>query len=219
MIELPILNSEKKYTLNPGKIVALGLNYNDHVKESVSILAGGYKPEVPTEPVIFPKATSSLIGHEEPIVIPAFLKNCSFEEPIRNDYEAELAFIISIDCKNVSEEDAMDYIFGFTCLNDFSQRNIQTGDKSGWYRGKSLDTFCPVGPLVVRTSDIDDPQNLNIECRLNGKVVQSGNTKPDDIFYQTNSFNTLIMVYPERGRYYKYRNTKRCGPGKRWRCC
>jgi len=70
----------------------------------------------------------------------------------------------------------MDYILGFTCLNDVSQRNLQTGDKSGWYRGKSLDTYCPVGPVLVKTADIGDPQNLNIQCRLNGKVVQSGNT-------------------------------------------
>lgn len=175
MIELPILNSDQKYRLNPGKIVALGLNYSEHVKESVSILAGGYKPEVPSEPVIFPKATSSIIADGEKIVIPSFLNGYEFEEP-RTDYEAEMAFIISKTCRNVSEEDAMDYILGFTCLNDVSQRNLQTGDKSGWYRGKSLDTYCPIGPVLVRTEDIGDPQNLKVECRLNGKTVQSGNT-------------------------------------------
>ncbi len=176
MIKLPVLNTKDEYIVNPGKIVALGLNYRDHVKESVSILAGGYKPEEPTEPVIFPKAVSSLAGPGEPIVIPAFLKDYSFDSPERNDYEAELAFFISKDCRNVSEAEAMDYIFGFTCLNDVSQRNLQTGDKSGWYRGKSLDTFCPVGPVVVLSKDIGDPQNLNIKCRLNGNVVQNGNT-------------------------------------------
>ena len=67
-------------------------------------------------------------------------------------------------------------IFGFLCLNDVSYRNIQTGDKSGWFRGKSFDTFCPVGPQIVRTADIEDPQNLEILCRLNGKVVQHSNT-------------------------------------------
>ncbi|MDC7226111.1 MAG: fumarylacetoacetate hydrolase family protein [Spirochaetales bacterium] len=175
MIELPILNSEEKYKLKPGKIVALGLNYSEHVKESVSILAGGYKPETPTEPVIFPKASSSLIGPEENIIIPAFIDNYDFEEP-RTDYEAELAFIISKDCRNVQEEDAIDYIYGFTCLNDVSQRNLQTGDKAGWFRGKSLDTYCPVGPVIVRTEDIGNPDNLDIVCRLNGQTVQSGNT-------------------------------------------
>lgn len=180
MIKLPILNSDEKYTLNPGKIVALGLNYNDHVKESVSILTAGDKPETPTEPVIFSKAASSLIGPEQNIVLPAFVDDYNFDNP-RTDYEAELAFIISKDCRNVSEDDAMDYILGFTCLNDVSQRNLQTGDKSGWFRGKSLDTFCPVGPVIVTPADIGDPQKLKIECRLNGGVVQSGNTS-DMIF-------------------------------------
>ncbi|HAK46454.1 MAG TPA: hypothetical protein DCO79_11120 [Spirochaeta sp.] len=175
MIELPILNSEEKYTLNPRKIVALGLNYKEHVEESVSVLASGFKPEIPGEPVIFPKAVSSLIAAEQNIIIPSFVDDYNFEEP-RTDYEAELAFIISKNCRNAAEADAMDYILGFTCLNDVSQRNLQTGDKSGWYRGKSLDTYCPVGPVLVKTADIGDPQNLNIQCRLNGKVVQSGNT-------------------------------------------
>ena len=176
MVKLKIADTNEIYNLKPGKIVALGLNYNDHVKESVSILTAGHKPEAPPEPVIFPKAVSSLVGHEENIVIPEFIKNYDFKEPARTDYEAELAFVISKKCRNVSEEDAMDYILGFTCLNDVSQRNLQTGDKSGWYRGKSLDTFCPVGPVLVKTSDIPDPQNLDLECRLNGKTVQKGNT-------------------------------------------
>ena len=176
MIELPILNSDEKYSVKPGKIVALGLNYSEHVKESLSILASGRKPEDPTEPVIFPKATSSIIGHEDKIIIPSFIDDYEFDEP-RTDYEAELAFFISKDCRNISEDQAMDYIYGFTCLNDVSQRNIQNGDKSGWFRGKSLDTFCPVGPVFVKTADIGDPQKLDIQCRLNGQVVQSSNTE------------------------------------------
>lgn len=176
MVELKIINTDKKYILNPGKIVALGLNYSEHVKESVSILASGAKAEAPLEPVIFPKATSSLIGPEEDIVIPAFIKEYDFDAPLRTDYEAELAFVIGRRCRNITEDEAMDYILGYTCLNDVSQRNLQTGDKSGWFRGKSLDTFCPVGPVLVRPQDIGDPQNLNIECRLNGKTVQNGNT-------------------------------------------
>jgi 2-keto-4-pentenoate hydratase/2-oxohepta-3-ene-1,7-dioic acid hydratase in catechol pathway len=176
MINLPILNTNSIYNLRPGKIVALGLNYDDHLKESPSILAGGFKPEVPAEPVIFPKATSSLIASGESIIILEFIMSCKFDAPLRTDYEAELAFIIKKDCRNVSEDDAMDFVLGFTCLNDVSQRNIQTGDKSGWYRGKSFDTFCPVGPVLVRTEDLGDPQNLDIECRLNGKIVQKGNT-------------------------------------------
>ncbi|MDC7127404.1 MAG: fumarylacetoacetate hydrolase family protein [Spirochaetales bacterium] len=177
MITLPIKNTDRTYDLRPGKIVALGLNYREHVKESVSVLAGGHKPEAPQEPVIFPKATSSIIGNGENIIIPDFIKKyATSDKPLRTDHEAELAFIISKDCRNVSEDQAMDYIFGFTCLNDVSQRNLQTGDRSGWFRGKSLDTFCPVGPTIVLTEDIGDPQNLDIKCRVNGKIVQSGNT-------------------------------------------
>ena len=176
MIELPVRNSDEVYIVKPRKIVALGLNYSDHVKESLSVLASGKKPEDPSEPVIFPKATSSIIGHNENIVIPAFIEGYKFEEP-RTDYEAELAFFISKDCRNVSPEEAMDYIYGFTCLNDVSQRNLQNGDKSGWFRCKSLDTFCPIGPVLVKTSEVGDPQKLNIECRLNGTVVQSSNTE------------------------------------------
>lgn len=173
---VPILNTDESYDLNPSKIIALGLNYDEHIKESLSLKMKGLTPERPSEPVIFPKAPSSVIGNGENIVLPSFVKNYSFETETRTDYEAELAFIIKEDCRNVGREDAADYIFGYTCLNDVSQRNLQTGDKSGWFRGKSLDTFCPVGPAIVRPEDIPDPQNLDIECRLNGKTVQKGNT-------------------------------------------
>ncbi|MBI9107137.1 MAG: fumarylacetoacetate hydrolase family protein [Spirochaetales bacterium] len=176
MFKLPISGTDEEYRVNPSKIIALGLNYNDHIKESVSVLAGGFKPEQPTEPVIFPKAPSALISHGQEIVIPSFLRDYNFDAPLRTDYEAELAFFIKKDCRNVSAADAMSCVAGFTCLNDVSQRNIQTGDRSGWFRGKSFDTFCPVGPVFVRTEDIGDPQNLEIECRLNGRTVQKSNT-------------------------------------------
>ena len=96
---------------------------------------------------------------------------------MRTDYEAELAFIINQSCKNVPAEQAYEYIYGFTCFNDISQRNLQNSEKAGWFRGKSLDTFGPVGPCIVLAEDIGDAQNLDISCRLNGKVVQNSNTK------------------------------------------
>jgi 2-keto-4-pentenoate hydratase/2-oxohepta-3-ene-1,7-dioic acid hydratase in catechol pathway len=175
-IILPIHNSTATRLVAPSKIVALGLNYRDHIAESVSVRDRGADPEIPSEPVLFGKATNSLIGPGEAIVLPSFVDRYAFEQP-RIDYEAELAFIIGADCKNVSADRALDVIFGFLCLNDVSQRNIQTGDKSGWFRGKSFDTFCPIGPVIVRTEDIGDPQNLEIICRLNGKTVQHSNTK------------------------------------------
>lgn len=176
MIELRVKNSRETCTVNPSKIIALGLNYLDHIAESRSVNVRGLDPDKPVEPILFAKTPNCLIGPGEPIVIPSFLSEYHFDDP-RVDYEAELAFIIGKTCKNVPEAKALDVIYGFTCLNDVSQRNIQSGDKSGWFRGKSFDTFGPVGPVVVLTKEIGDPQALSIECRLNGKTVQSSNTK------------------------------------------
>ena len=176
MIELPIKNSQATYTVAPTKLVALGLNYRAHIAESVSVKVKGFTDEVPSEPLLFPKTTNVLIGPDQPIVIPRFLKEYGFKN-LRTDYEAELALIIGDRCKDVPVEEAAGHIFGYTCMNDVSQRNLQNGDRTGWYRGKSLDTFGPIGPLVVRAEDLPDPQNLNICCHLNGKTVQEGNTR------------------------------------------
>ncbi len=175
-IDLPVKGSERPYRLAPSKIIALGLNYRDHIAESHSVRVKGFDPDIPPEPVLFPKTTNSLIGPGETIVLPALVDDYDFDEP-RIDYEAELAFVIGKECKYVAPEDALDVIQGFLCLNDVSQRNIQTGDRSGWFRGKSFDTFCPVGPVLVPTADIGDPGNLEIACRLNGRTVQQSSTK------------------------------------------
>ena len=176
MIKLRIKGTKEEYAVQPSKIVAIGLNYRDHIAESHSVKVQGFDPEIPAEPILFPKTPNVLIGPGEAIVIPKFLQEYNFDN-LRVDHEAELAFIVKDRCKNVSAERAMDHIFGFTCMNDVSQRNIQTSDKSGWFRGKSLDTFGPIGPEVVLTEDIGDPQALDIQCRLNGKVVQDSNTR------------------------------------------
>jgi 2-keto-4-pentenoate hydratase/2-oxohepta-3-ene-1,7-dioic acid hydratase in catechol pathway len=176
MIKLPIKNSDKKTTINPSKLIALGLNYREHIAESVSVKVQGFTAEVPQEPLLFPKTPNVLIGPDEAVIIPRFLKDYGFET-LRTDYEAELALIISEKCKDVTVDKAMDCIYGYTCMNDISQRNIQNGDRTGWYRGKSLDTFGPIGPCVVLAKELHDPQNLNIRCRLNEKTVQSGNTR------------------------------------------
>ncbi|NOR23465.1 MAG: hypothetical protein GQ542_03590 [Desulforhopalus sp.] len=164
------------YVVNPSKIVALGLNYLEHIKESQSVDVQNFTEEIPTEPILFPKTPNVLIGPGEPIILPAFLGEYGFTN-CRTDHEAELAIIIKDRVKNLSADTAMNHILGFTCFNDISQRNLQKGDKSGWYRGKSLDTFGPIGPVIVTPEDIGDPQNLKIECRLNGQVVQSSNTR------------------------------------------
>jgi 2-keto-4-pentenoate hydratase/2-oxohepta-3-ene-1,7-dioic acid hydratase in catechol pathway len=176
MITLPILNRKDSYTVNPSKIIALGANYRDHIAESHSVKVSGFTDEIPEEPILFPKTPNVLIGLDEPIVIPGFLKDYGFEAP-RVDYEGELAVIIKDRCKDVPVKEALNHILGYTCMNDVSQRNLQTGDRSGWFRGKSLDTFGPIGPRLVLSQDIGDPRNLNIQCRLNGKVVQESNTR------------------------------------------
>jgi 2-keto-4-pentenoate hydratase/2-oxohepta-3-ene-1,7-dioic acid hydratase in catechol pathway len=164
------------YVLHPSKIVALGLNYLDHIKESQSVDVRNFKDEIPTEPVLFPKTPNVLIGPGQAIILPAFVKEYGFAD-CRTDYEAELAIILKDRVKNLSVEQAMDHVLGFTCFNDISQRNLQKGDKAGWYRGKSLDTFGPIGPVIITPEEIGDPQNLDIQCRLNGQVVQSSNTR------------------------------------------
>lgn len=176
MIQLPIKNRDQTTTINPTKIIALGLNYREHIAESVSVKVQGFTGEVPTEPLLFPKTPNVLIGPDEPIIIPRFLKAYEFET-LRTDYEAELALIISEPCKNVPAAEATNFIFGYTCMNDISQRNIQNGDRTGWFRGKSLDTFGPIGPCVVLAEDLLDPQHLTVCCRLNGTTVQEGNTR------------------------------------------
>lgn len=174
-ITLPVKNGGE-YVVNPSKIVALGLNYLEHIKESQSVDVQNFTDEIPTEPLLFPKTPNVLIGPGDPIILPAFVEDYGFTN-CRTDHEAELAIIIKDRVKNLSADLAMDHILGFTCFNDISQRNLQKGDKSGWYRGKSLDTFGPIGPVMVLPEDIGDPQNIAIKCRLNGKIVQESNTK------------------------------------------
>ena len=142
----------------PSKIICVGLNYRDHAVEA------GF--ELPERPILFAKWPSALIGPNEPIVIPSIAHEV--------DYEAELGVVIGKTVRAVSAENALDAVAGFICLNDVSARDIQFADGQ-WTRGKSLDTFCPVSPLVPAES-IGDPQQLRIRCLLNGEVVQESDT-------------------------------------------
>lgn len=186
MITLPIIGTEREYTVRPSKIIALGLNYRDHIAESETVKVKGFSTDVPEEPVLFPKTPNVLIGPGDPIILPAFIDEYQFEDP-RIDYEGELALLIGRRCKAVAPEEAHRMIFGFTCMNDVTQRNFQRGDKSGWFRGKSLDTFGPIGPAVMPADKTAfhtepgepnrwDPQKVEIITRLNGKEVQHSNT-------------------------------------------
>ena len=175
MVKLPIANRNATYDVAPSKIIALGKNYRDHIAEMETVNVSSFDAQIPSEPILFPKTPNVLIAHEDPIVLPAFIHDCGFDK-VETHYEAELALIIKTRCKHISEADALDVVLGFTCMNDVSQRNIQSGDKSGWFRGKSLDTFGPIGPRLVLAEDMPDPQNVRVQCRLNGSTVQDGNT-------------------------------------------
>lgn len=140
----------------PSKIVAVGLNYRDHAAE--------LNLELPKHPLIFLKPPTSVIGPGDEIVYPEISQ--------RVDYEAELAVVIGKKAKDVSPETARDYIFGYTCANDVTARDLQKGDGQ-WTRSKSFDTFLPLGPVIV--TDVD-PGNLRIRATLNGKVKQDSST-------------------------------------------
>jgi 2-keto-4-pentenoate hydratase/2-oxohepta-3-ene-1,7-dioic acid hydratase in catechol pathway len=152
--------------LRPTKIIALGLNYADHVEETGQ--------EVPREPILFAKTPNVLVGHGEAVVIPAFIDDYGFDHP-EVHYEAEMAVIVGRRAWDVPAEEALDCVLGYSCFNDVSQRNFQFSDASGWFRGKSLDTFGPLGPRIVPAGSVD-PDDLGIVCRLNGKTVQSSRT-------------------------------------------
>jgi 2-keto-4-pentenoate hydratase/2-oxohepta-3-ene-1,7-dioic acid hydratase in catechol pathway len=139
----------------------VGLNYREHAKEL------GFA--IPKNPILFLKPTTSLIYNNETIVIPEMSKQV--------DYEAELAIVIGRRCKAIKEEESFDYIEGYTCLNDVTARDLQKIDVQ-WTRAKSFDTFCPVGPAIVK---VKNPDNLHIQCRLNGVLKQDSSTS-DFIF-------------------------------------
>lgn len=186
---------------NPEKIICVGLNYLDHADES--------KMEVPLSPVIFSKFNNALAAHNQEILLPQGAKQF--------DYEAELVIVIGKTAENVSSENAISHIFGYTIGNDLSARDLQfrTGQ---WLLGKTCDGFAPIGPYLV-TADEVNPSNLEINCRVNGELKQQGNTKnmifdcsyivsylsnymtlkPGDIIF-TGTPAGVILGYPEEQR-------------------
>ncbi len=146
--------------LIPGKILAIGRNYAEHARE--------LNNEVPTEPLVFAVMPSAVIGDGDVIEWEADLT-------AQVDWEGELAVIIGVTARRVSQADALDYVFGYTIANDVSARDLQTRDKQ-WVRAKGLDTFCPLGPIVATRDEIPDPQNLRIVTTVDGVVKQDGST-------------------------------------------
>jgi 2,4-diketo-3-deoxy-L-fuconate hydrolase len=144
----------------PEKVIGIGLNYEDHAAETGA--------DIPEKPIVFAKYANTVIGPGETITIPPITEQA--------DYEAELAVIIGKTARNVSESEALDYVFGYTNANDVSSRDLQFSEGGQWTRSKSIDTFCPLGPYIATADEVGDPQDLSIRCILNGEVMQDGTT-------------------------------------------
>jgi 2-keto-4-pentenoate hydratase/2-oxohepta-3-ene-1,7-dioic acid hydratase in catechol pathway len=146
--------------LQPGKVVAIGLNYRDHIRETGM--------EEPSAPLVFSKWPSCVIGCDEPIVIDDAVTK-------RVDWEVELAVVIGRPLRRVDAGEALSGVFGYTVANDVSARDVQFADGQ-WVRGKSMDTFCPLGPLIVTADELPSPQALGLRTRVNGELVQDSST-------------------------------------------
>jgi 2-keto-4-pentenoate hydratase/2-oxohepta-3-ene-1,7-dioic acid hydratase in catechol pathway len=156
--------------IHPTKIICLGTNYMDHIKETGL--------EVPKEPLLFPKTLNCLTTNNQPLIYPKYLFNNRRYN--RVDYEVELAFIVKDKCKNVASVDVYDHILGYTVFNDVTARKMQTKDilsRKPWFRSKSFDTFGPIGPIIKPVNKIKDPHTLHIELKVNGETKQKSNTK------------------------------------------
>ncbi|MFN4311981.1 MAG: fumarylacetoacetate hydrolase family protein [Ferrovibrio sp.] len=144
-----------------GKFICIGLNYSDHAAETGAT--------VPPEPIIFMKATSAITGPNDDVIIP---KNSQ-----KTDWEVELGVVIGSVARYVDEKDAMSHVAGYCVINDVSERAFQTERHGQWTKGKSADSFGPIGPWLVTTDEVPDPQNLDMFCDVNGKRFQNGSTK------------------------------------------
>ncbi len=150
--------------VSPAAVICIGLNYRRHALETGL--------ELPRYPAVFMKNPGAVIGHNASIVIP---RCCA--DPPETDFEAELGVIIKSPVRNVAVEDALDFVLGYTCANDVSARRWQKHAGAGqWVKGKSFDTFCPCGPVMVTPDEINDPQGLEILSRINGEVMQKSHT-------------------------------------------
>ena len=160
---LPIVDSTTRLgpcVGNAGKLVCIGLNYSDHAKESGM--------PIPTEPIVFMKATSAISGPNDNIEL--------VRGSEKTDWEVELGIIIGSHTKYVSEDDALDHVAGYCVVNDISERHWQLERQGNWTKGKSGDTYGPIGPWVVTRDEIPDPQSLDLWLKVNGQTMQNGNT-------------------------------------------
>jgi len=180
LTKLPEIDSSQRIgacVSKPGKFVAIGLNYSDHAKETGA--------KIPSEPIIFMKATSSISGPNDDIVK---AKNSN-----KLDWEVELAFVVGKETKNISEQEAPNHILGYCIVNDISEREWQIEKMGQWVKGKSGDTFGPTGPYIVTKDEISNINNLNLILEVNGKKMQDGNT--NNMIYNTNFLLSYLSKF------------------------
>lgn len=162
--DLPVVEGEQRIGAcvgNIGKFLCIGLNYSDHAAETGA--------EIPKHPILFFKANSAIVGPYDDVVMPRGSE--------QTDWEVELGVVIGKEAKYVSKENALEYVAGYCIVNDVSERHYQANLTGQWTKGKSCDTFGPTGPWLVTRDEVGDPQNLTMNCDVNGKRMQTGNTK------------------------------------------
>ncbi len=160
---LPEISSEERLgapLARPSKIICVGLNYKDHAAET--------NAPIPQEPILFFKATSAIVGPNDDLIIP---KNST-----KTDWEVELAVVIGKKASYVSEENALEHVAGYVLHNDYSERAFQIERNGQWVKGKSCDTFAPIGPFIATPDEIEDVHNLRLWLKVNGQILQDGNT-------------------------------------------
>ena len=167
---------------NPQKFIGIGLNYSDHAEET------GMKP--PKEPIIFIKANSCISGPNDNVIIP--------NNSLKTDWEIELGIIIGKKAKYIAERESFNHIFGFCIVNDISEREFQLERSGQWDKGKGSDTFGPIGPYMVTKDEITNVQDLNLKLKVNGKIMQEGNTKKMifGVKYIVSYLSNFITLYP-----------------------
>ncbi len=144
----------------PGKLICIGLNFSDHAAEAGM--------DIPAEPIVFMKATSAIVGPNDKVTIPSNSE--------KTDWEVELAFVVGKKASYVTEEEALDHVAGYVLHNDYSEREFQIERGGQWVKGKSCDTFAPIGPFMATSDEIADPENLGMWLKVNGEMKQNGNS-------------------------------------------
>ena len=183
--KLPVISNKARIgacVFNPQKFIGIGLNYSDHAEET------GMK--IPSEPIVFLKANSCITGPYDDVLIPKKSK--------KTDWEVELGIVIGKKAQYISQNESFNHIFGYCIVNDISEREFQMERAGQWDKGKGCDTFGPIGPFLITKDEIKDVLNLNLELKVNGKIMQKGNTKKMifDVAYIVSYLSNFMTLNP-----------------------